>query len=80
MVRVHSPTQAAKKGFILDGNPLHAQPTISFRESDGVPPKRVHSLFSISSTPDEILLGSINQLVHGARKLNVLHNMVGDAS
>lgn len=49
-------------------------------KSDGVPLDKVHFFLNLSGTPYEVPLGSINQLMHGSRELDVLHNVVGDAS
>lgn len=48
--------------------------------SDSVLINHMHSFFEVSSTPDKVPLGPVNEIMDSTGKENVLHNIVGDTA
>ncbi|KAF3685204.1 11-oxo-beta-amyrin 30-oxidase [Capsicum annuum] len=77
---VESPSKDAKKGIIFYIGCLDPQTTLMLKESDSVPINQVHPLFSLSSYPDKVSLGSIKELMKFAREKDKLNDMVGNTA
>lgn len=77
---MESPSKDAKKGIIFYIGCLDPQTTLILKESDSVPINQVHPLFSLSSYPDKVSLGSIKELMKFSREKDKLNDMVGNTA
>lgn len=79
-IRVQSLAETAKNSFILNCSSMHAKTPFFFWFSHGVPADEVPFFLSLSGAPDEVPLGSINNVVDGGRQMDVLDNVIRDTS
>ncbi|PHT50364.1 hypothetical protein CQW23_10111 [Capsicum baccatum] len=79
-VLVHFSSQVGMNGFIVKSVFPETKPTLFLRRGDSIPTDQVNFHFLRGGTPEEVSLDLILHCVGLLGKLNVLYDMVGDAT